>query len=156
MSDHPFTAVNPAADGAFDIAKAAPMMLSRGHGSWLGLRYHANGPDWVELALPWREDLVGAPDSGTLASGPIISMMDMATAMGVWSKNGGFASMVTMDLRVDYMRPALRGAVVIGHGECYHRTRSMAFVRGYAHDGDAGDPVAHVAGEFMFVDRPGS
>jgi len=156
MSDHPFAMANAADGRGFDIAAAAPFMLSRGHGGWLGLRFHAHGPAWVELALPWREDLVGEPDSGILASGPIISMMDMATAMGVWSLNGGFASMVTVDLRVDYMRPATKGATVVGHGECYHRTRSMAFVRGYAHDGDPADPVAHVAGEFMFVDRPGS
>jgi len=41
---------------------------------------------------------------------------------------------------------------VIGHGECYRVTRRIAFVRGYAHDGDADDPVAHVAGTFMFTD----
>ena len=141
---------------SFDIVRAAPMMLSRGHPGWLGLQFHAAGPDWVELALPWRDDLVGEPETGILASGPIVSMMDMATAMGVWTLRGRFQSMVTVDLRVDYMRPARRGATVIGHGECYTTTRSMAFVRGFAHDGDPADPLAHVAGEFMFVDKPGS
>ncbi|NWM98555.1 phenylacetic acid degradation protein, partial [Escherichia coli] len=30
---------------------------------------------------------------------------------------------------------------------------SIAFVRGQAHDGDPGDPVAHVAGTFMATER---
>ena len=30
-------------------------------------------------------------------------------------------------------------------------TRSAAFVRGVAHDGDADDPVAHIAGVFMTI-----
>lgn len=146
----------PAPKTQFDIAQAAPMMLGMGHQGWLGITYQTHGDDWVELALPWREDLVGEPETGILASGPIISLMDITTACSVWHRNARFVSMVTVDLRVDYMRPARRGSTVIGHGQCYTQTRSMAFVRGYAHDGDPGDPVAHVAGEFMFVDRPGS
>ncbi len=33
--------------------------------------------------------------------------------------------------------------------------RSVAFVRGIAHDGDPEDPVAHVTGTFMFTDPAG-
>lgn len=146
----------PADNTTFDIARAAPMMLGTGHMGWLGIGYEDHGENWVELSLPWREDLVGQPDSGVLASGPIISLMDIATASAIWHRNRRFISMVTVDLRVDYMRPAKKGAKVIGHGECYTMTRSIAFVRGFAHDGDPDDPVAHVAGEFMFVDKPGS
>ena len=149
------TTLSPGSKG-FDLAAAAPMMLARAHPGWLGLTLHDHGDDWVELALPWRAELVGQTESGILASGPIISMMDMATAMGVWNRLQRFVSMVTVDLRVDYMRPAKKGATVIGHGQCYKLTRSVAFVRGVAHDGDPDDPLAHVAGEFMFVDKPGS
>ena len=39
-----------------------------------------------------------------------------------------------------------------GHGECYRITRSISFVRGQAHDGDPADPLAHVAGTFMFLE----
>jgi len=56
---------------------------------------------------------------------------------------------VTLDLRVDYLRPAVPERTVIGRGECYRLTRSIAFVRGIAHDGDPNDPVAHVAGTFI-------
>jgi len=120
-----------------------------GHGDALGIRYHARGADWVELELPYDPKLVGNPVTGVLASGPIISLMDMATSLGVWMRIGGFVPHATLDLRLDYLRPATPGRTVIGRGECYRLTRSIAFVRGQAHDGDPDDPLAHVAGTFM-------
>ncbi|QYU71098.1 PaaI family thioesterase [Leptolyngbya sp. 15MV] len=117
------------------------------------MRYVAHDDDWVELALPWREDLVGETGSGVLASGPIISLMDMAAGMSIWSASGRFQAVATLDLRVDYMRPARPRAAVNGRVQCYRMTRSAAFVRGIAHDGDADDPVAHVAGVFMTIGR---
>lgn len=133
----------------FDPALAAKVMTRHGHGGWLGLRYHAHGENWVELALPWREELVGIDGAGVLASGPIISLMDNATSMSVWTRCGRFVPHATLDLRVDYMRAARPGNTVIGRGECYKLTRTISFIRGIAHDGDPADPVAHVAGTFM-------
>lgn len=123
-----------------------------GHGGRLGIALHAHGPDWIELRLPWHADLVGDVEHGVLASGPIITLMDMATSFSVWQKKGVFVPHATLDLRVDYLRPATSGRTVIGRGECYRLTRAVSFVRGSAHDGDPGDPVAHVAGTFMNID----
>ena len=134
---------------SFDPALASRLLNKSGHGGWLGMRYLAHGKDWVELEQPWREELIGIASSGVLASGPIISLMDNATSMAVWAMRGSFQPHVTVDLRVDYMRAAVPGRTVIGRGECYKLTRSIAFVRGIAHDGDINDPVAHVAGTFM-------
>ncbi|SRR5690606_6532119 len=135
----------------FDPATAATFMLQHGHPGWLGMRYVAHGADWVELALPWREDLVGETGSGILATGPIVSLMDMASGMAIWTRTSEFLAIATLDLRVDYMRPARKGAAVNGRSECYRLTRSAAFVRGIAHDGDPDDPVAHIAGVFMSI-----
>lgn len=135
----------------FDPAAAAPVMLKHGHAGWLGLRYRDHGQDWAELELPWREDLLGDEDRQVLASGPVVSLMDMASGMSVWVAMGSFKAIATLDLRVDYVRPARTGKGVIGHVQCYRLTRSAAFVRGVAHDGDADDPVAHVAGCFMAI-----
>ena len=141
----------PDTPSAFD-----PQRFSRfgvgGHGGLLNLSYHAHGPDWVELQLPYQTDLIGDPASGVLASGPILTMMDMATSLAVWTKLGSFRPHATLDLRIDYLRPATPGKTVYGRGECYRITRSISFVRGQAHDGDPADPLAHVAGTFMFTD----
>ena len=134
----------------FDIERFTARGLA-GHGGRLGIGYHAHGPDWVELALPWRADLVGDPDTDVIASGPIVALMDMATSFAAWMKRGGFVPHATLDLRVDYLRAARPGATVIGRGECYRLTRLISFVRGAAHDGDPADPLAHVAGTFMLT-----
>ncbi len=122
-----------------------------GHGGALGISYVGHGPDWVELGLDYREQLVGVAESGIIASGPIISLMDMATSMAIWVKLDRFRHQATLDLRVDYLRPAVPGRRIVGRGECIGVTRSVAFVRGLAHDGDPADPVAHVSGTFMFT-----
>ncbi|HZG09252.1 MAG TPA: PaaI family thioesterase [Allosphingosinicella sp.] len=122
-----------------------------GHGGALGFVYIDHGEDWVELGLEYSEKLVGVKESGVIASGPIISLMDMSTSMAIWVKLGGFRHQATLDMRVDYLRPAVPGRRIHGRGECYRVTRSVGFVRGLAHDGDAADPVAHVTGTFMFT-----
>ena len=61
-----------------------------GHSGALGIAFHAKGDDWVELSLPYAERLIGMPDSGIIASGPIISLMDMATSLAIWIRLGAF------------------------------------------------------------------
>jgi uncharacterized protein (TIGR00369 family) len=134
----------------FDPARFLSSRL--GHGGLLGTSYRAHGADWAELELPYDERLIGNVDTGVIASGPILSLMDMATSVGVWLRANAFVAHATLDLRVDYLRPATPGKTVIGRGECYRLTRSIAFVRGQAHDGDPDDPLAHVAGTFMAPD----
>ncbi|WP_066590645.1 PaaI family thioesterase [Sphingomonas pruni] len=134
----------------FDPARFLTSRL--GHGGLLGTSYRAHGADWAELELPYDERLIGNVDTGVIASGPILSLMDMATSVGVWLRANAFVAHATLDLRVDYLRPATPGKTVIGRGECYRLTRSIAFVRGQAHDGDPDDPLAHVAGTFMAPD----
>jgi uncharacterized protein (TIGR00369 family) len=125
-----------------------------GHGGRLGIVFHARGNKWAELALPYDAALVGDPASVMIGPDAIITLMDMATSFAVWIKRGGFVPHATLDLRVDYLRPARPDQTVIGRGECYRLTRSIAFVRGQAHDGDPADPIAHVAGTYLNLDAP--
>ena len=138
-------------EAVFDPQRFMSYLERVGHGGVLGIAYHAHGDDWVELTLPYRAELVGVPASGVIASGPIISLMDMATSLAIWVKLGHFRHQATMDLRVDYLRPATPGKAIIGRGLCYGLTKSVGFVRGVAHDGEADDPVANVTGTFMFT-----
>jgi uncharacterized protein (TIGR00369 family) len=138
--------------GGFDPERFTAYASRVGHGGALGISYIGHGEDWVELALDYSEKLVGVVETGVIASGPIVSLMDMATSMAIWVRLGRFRHQATLDMRVDYLRPATPGRRIVGRGICTRVTRSIGFVRGIAHDGDADDPVAHVTGTFMFMD----
>lgn len=141
-------------DDSIDFKALIPFLIGRGHCALLGIEFSATGPGWCELTLPYAAHLAGDSETGIMASGPIFALMDMASGMSIWSARKKFAPHVTLDLRVDYPRPATPGATIYGRSECYRMTKSVAFVRGLAHDGDANKPVAHIAGTFMFVDAP--
>ena len=136
-----------------DPVQGSKALTRHGHSGFLGMEYIGHSEDWFELALPWREDLVGVEETGVLASGPIISLLDNCTSMSVWARRGACQPQVTLDLRIDYVRAAVPGKTIIARAECYQLRRSMAFVRGIAHDGDLTDPVAHAAGIFMLVEQ---
>lgn len=135
----------------FDPTKASKSFFKHGHPGWLGMRFFDYGEDWVELELPWRADLQGEEDQQVIASGPIISLLDMASGMSIWNAGKVFQPVATLDLRVDYQRPAKARSAIIGRSQCYKMTKSAAFVRGMAHDGDPKNPVATMAGVFMKI-----
>ncbi len=138
------------ANGAgFDPKAFFDMARKFGHGRALGLQYRDSGDNWAELALPWREELVGVPESGILASGAVVSLIDTASGTSVWVALDRFAPIVTVDLRLDYLRPAAKGETVIARCECVKLTRRIAFVRGVAHGGAEARPIALSAATFM-------
>lgn len=133
----------------FDAVRFIGGMARVGHNGLVGMRYHAHGPDWAELALDHRDELVGDLATGVIASGPIFTTMDMALSISVWLKAGIFRPHATLDLRVDWLRAAEPCTTIYARGDCYRLSRSIAFVRGEAHDGDAARPVAHVIGTYI-------
>ena len=89
------------------------------------------------------------PESGFLATGAIISLIDMAGGISVWIKLGVFKPFATLDLRIDYLRPAKKHETVYARCRCTKTTRSVAFVEGFAHVGDPDDPIARAVLTFM-------
>lgn len=133
----------------FDPRQFFELARKVGHGQALGLEFRDEGEDWVELALPWKEQLVGVPETGVLASGAIVSLLDTCGGASVWQAMGHFQPIVTIDLRLDYLRPALKGETVIARCRVDKMTRQIAFVSGTAHTGDESRPVARAVGTFM-------
>ena len=126
-------------------------MLAIPHLKALGITYHGHGRGWSELALPYAEHLVAYPDAGVIASGAIFTLMDSAGGFSVMTGAERMQPVATLDLRLDYLRPATPGQTVIGRSDVQKMTRSIVFVRGVAHDGDPARPIAHMTGTFMFT-----
>ncbi|WP_221792266.1 PaaI family thioesterase [Aquisediminimonas sediminicola] len=139
-----------------DFERVVRWLLGHGHGLAIGTEYIGHGEDWVELGLCQRPDLVADPATGVIASGPIITLLDFATSASTWLRRKKVAPNATLDLRIDYLRPARPGAKIVARGECYAAKRTVSFVRGIAHDGDPEDPIAHCVGTFFNMDEKSS
>lgn len=119
------------------------------HNKALGLKVVAVRRGFASMRLEWREELVGNPETGVLAGGPLTAMLDGCCGMSVATMLKEPKPFATLDLRIDYARPATPGQAVIAEAECYRITNSVAFTRAFAHHGDPADPIAAAAGTFM-------
>ena len=101
------------------------------HTGALGFAFDGLNEGEPRIRVPWREDLVGDPDSGVFAGG-----------LAVWTALDTFQPIATLDLRVDYMRAARPRQDLLAQGLCYRLTPTIAFVRAWAFEDDPSDPVA--------------
>jgi uncharacterized protein (TIGR00369 family) len=103
------------------------------------------------LRLPWRAELVGDPDQQILAGGVITALLDTLGAAATIVR--GLFQPRTLDLRIDYLRPASARQDLIAEAECYRTTRHIAFVRGVCHQGDSARPIANLTATYMIGER---
>ena len=66
----------------------------------------------------------------------ITTMLDACCGMAVATMLKTPQPFATLDLRIDYVRPATKGEAVIAEAECYRITSNVAFTRAFAHHGD--------------------
>lgn len=114
----------------------------------LGISVVDYGTEDIWMKLPYHADLVGNPMTGVLHGGAITTLMDAACGMSIFIAAGKPVRVATLDLRIDYMKPAPPGHDVIVHAHCYKITRHVCFVRGTAYTTVPADPVATVAATF--------
>ena len=119
------------------------------HTHALGFAFEGLEGDRVRIRVPWRDDLVGDPDTGVLAGGLVTTLLDHVGGLAVWVALGGFRPIATIDLRVDYMRAAEPGADLLAEARCFRLTNSIAFVRAWAFETDPTDPVAAAQAAYM-------
>lgn len=126
------------------------------HTHALGFAYEGLDGDRVRIRVPYREDLVGDPDTGVLAGGLVTTLLDHVGGLAIWVALGAFRPIATLDLRVDYMRPSGRGLDLMAEARCYRLTRSIGFVRAWAFDLRVEDPVAAAQSVYMITDDAGA
>ena len=120
----------------------------------LGFRLVSARVGEASMAVPWRADLVGNPETGVLAGGVVTTLLDHVCGLAVSSSIKNPQAIATLDLRIDYMRAAAPGREIIAVARCYKLTRSIAFVRGAAFEDDENDPVATAQAAFALTRGP--
>jgi uncharacterized protein (TIGR00369 family) len=125
------------------------------HNAALGLRIIDVTPSEVVVELPYDTKLVGNPDTGTLHGGAITALLDACSGRAVFAALTEWVPIATLDLRIDYLKPAEPHKSVIARATCYKMTHNVAFTRAVAYQDSPDDAVAHSVGTFMLSTKSG-
>jgi uncharacterized protein (TIGR00369 family) len=112
------------------------------YGHISGLQLDRTAPAEAWSSLPYRPAFVGDTTTGVLHGGVVTAMLDETCGMAVQLALDGTQAIATLDLRIDYQKPATPGLAIKAHSLCYRVTRSIAFVRATAYQESEDDPVA--------------
>jgi uncharacterized protein (TIGR00369 family) len=123
------------------------------HAAALGMAILSISEAQVLCKIPYDEKLVGNPDTGVVHGGVISSLLDNSCGIAVSAKTRSFGAIATLDLRIDYMKPATPKLDILATAECFRVTRSIAFARAFAHHGDVNEPIATCVAVFMLKTR---
>lgn len=137
----------------FNTAPLQERMLMAPHADALGLSLVSIEKGRGVMSAPWREELVGDPETGVIASGVVTALIDHTCGLAINSAMDQMAPIATLDLRIDYLRPAAPRTGVTAEAHAYRITRTVGFVRAEAWDVERGDLVATAQAAFMLNTR---
>lgn len=119
------------------------------HAREIGLQVTDIGKEGITVKVDQQSRFIGDPDNGIIHGGVITVLLDTVCGVAVYTALDRFAPMATLDLRIDYLRPAIPRQAIYARGHCYRTTRNVAFCRGLAFQDTIDRPIAHCSGCFM-------
>lgn len=115
----------------------------------LGIRVISVERGSSTMCMDYRDDLVGNPRTGVLHGGVVTTLLDSVAGAAAFTLVAPGSTLATLDLRIDYLRPALPRERLFGFAEVYRQTSNVAFVRGHAYQDEPGTQVASATATFM-------
>lgn len=131
------------------LERIQAMMQWTPQGRALGLELVEAQQARVWARAPYRAELVGDPKSGVIAGGVLTTFLDQVCGMAAILAMDEPTSVATIDLRIDYMRPAAPGRDILAEAHCYKIGKHVAFVRAVAYEDGPDDPIANATSSFM-------
>ncbi|MBZ0238378.1 MAG: PaaI family thioesterase [Deltaproteobacteria bacterium] len=125
------------------------------HNRALGMVIEDIGENWARISLPYDTRFVGNPETGVLHGGVITALLDACSGAAVFATLPRMQPIATLDLRIDYLRPAEAGRAVTARATCYHLSKNVGFTRAVAYHDDEAQPIATAAGTFMVATTTG-
>lgn len=119
----------------------------------IGIRLLSAENGEATLSIPYDERLIGDPDTGVISGGVVTSLLDTCGGVAVMASPTKPGSVATLDLRIDYMRPAKPGATVFAHARCFRETTLITFVTAVAYQSSPDEPIATAIGAFRVDGR---
>src|ERR1700730_13080752 len=86
-----------------------------------GLRLDRAAPGEAWSSLPYRPVFVGDTETGVLHGGVVTAMLDESCGMAVQIALDCTRAIATLDLRIDYQKPATPGLDIKAHSVCQRR-----------------------------------
>lgn len=122
----------------------------------IGARITAIGHGRGTMMLPARHDWLGDPARGLMHPGVLTVLADSACGLSVGAALERRDTYATLDLRVDYLRPAGPDRDTHCEAECFRITRNVAFTRATVWQDDRATPIAVAQGTFMLATPRGT
>lgn len=119
------------------------------HGRILGFRIVEVEPAALTAELPYRQCAIGHPWAGFVHGGAITALVDQTCGAVASLAVSPPAQVATLDLRLDWLRPATPGRPIRARAECVSVKRHVIFVRCSAYHNDPAEPIALATGTFM-------
>lgn len=93
-----------------DFAALEALVKDSPYHRWLGVALQSLSEQEVELVTPWREEFVSHPRLRYTHGGILATLIDLAADYAIAAKLG--RGVPTVDLRIDYHKPAMPGTLV--------------------------------------------
>lgn len=125
------------------LSRYVPLMVDA------DMSYHGLGEGRIGVTMPYREDWLGDSERQLIHTSALITALDGACGGSVVNAIQAAKTVATLDLRCDYLRPAVAGKTIHAWARPFRMTEHIAFVRCEAHQGDENHPVATGIAAFM-------